>query len=131
MQLDDLEKRERLSTEEIIQITSKLAFGELLHCRVPITPAIKLEVYLNNKAEDRGYVATALVVQNRSYMRRPLFLRIHHTNIQRAVIEGRDGGDACLSVKDIVNIFELDDSVRWQILGLFNREEDVEKPDWM
>jgi len=131
MQLDDIEKRENLTTDEIIQITSKLAFRERLWCSVPITPVIGLEVYLNNKAEDHGYTATALVVHNRSHMRRPLFLRIHHTNIQRLGVEGRDWSNGYLSVKDIVNIFELDDSIRWQILGLFDREESVEKPDWM
>ena len=131
MQLDDLEKRENLSTEEIIQVTSGLAFGELLYCSVPITPVIGLELYLNNKAEDHGYIATALVVHNRSHMRRPLFLRIHHTNIQHAGIGGRDLASGYLSVDDIVNIFELDDSVGWQILGVYDREESVEKPDWM
>jgi len=133
MRLDDIEKKENLSTEEIVQITSKMAFGNLLHCEVPITSVIKLQVYLNNKAEDHGYIATALVVQNRLHMKRALYFRTHHVHIQHVSIEGRSrhDGNACLSVNDIVNIFELDNSVRWRILGLFNREEDVSRPDWM
>ena len=131
VQLDDLEKRENLTTEEIIQVTSKLAFRELLLCSVPITSVMRLQVYLNNKAEDRGWIATALIIHNRSHMRKPLYLRIHHTNIQHAGIRGSDRMSGYLSVDDIVNIFELDDSVRWQILELHDGEESVEKPDWM
>lgn len=133
MRLDELtpEQRENLSTEEIVQIASKLTNGDLLWCSMPVTPVIKLVVYLNSNAEEHGWIATALEVQSRPHMRRSLYFRTHHVHIQRVRIEGRDDGNACLSVNDIMNIFELDGSVKWEILGVVNEGKGIEQPSWM
>ena len=125
------EQRENLSTEEIIQIASELTNNDLLYCSVPITPAITLRIYLNSRAEDHGWIASELEIRNRAYMRRSIHLRIHHTWIQHAGIKGRDIGSGYLSVNDIVNIFGLDASVTWQILGVVNEGKGIEQPDWM
>lgn len=133
MRLNDLtpEQKENLSTEEIIQIASKLTNNDLLWCSVPITPAIKLKTYLNSKAEDHGWIATELEIRNRAYMKRSVHLRIHHVWIQHAGIVGRDFGSGYLSVNDIVNIFGLDSSVKWQILGVVNEGKGIEQPSWL
>ncbi len=119
MRLDELtpEKRENLSTEEIIQIASTLSDDERINCSVDISPVIKLIVYLDNKAEDHGWMNTMLQVYNPGHMKSRLIFPLDRPSLQTAQIAGRDLSHYGLSPEDIINIFGLGPDVRWHVYG--------------
>ncbi len=119
MRLDELtpEKRENLSTEEIIQIASTLSDDERINCSVDISPAIKLMVYLDNKAEDHGGMNTMLQVYNPGHMKSRLIFPLDRSSLQTAQIAGRDLSHYGLSPENIINIFGLGPGVRWHVYG--------------
>ncbi len=121
MHLDELtpEQRENLTTEDIIQLASTLACNERLMCSTPLTPMINLVVYLNDMSCAIQHSYAGLEVVNRDYMRDRLRFQLHPTNIQRARIRGRQITDpGIIKMEDVVNIFRLDATTRWQILGV-------------
>ena len=134
MRLDELtpEQRENLSTEEIIQLAATLSCDERLHCSVPLTPIIRLVVYLHNTSCERAVSQVSLEVLNPDQMRYRLLFQLNQSTVQRAHIIGRPLLDlGILHVEDFVNIFKLDaSSVKWQahdiykiIDGVFHRVE--------
>ena len=115
MRLSDLtpEQRENLSTEEIIQIASKLSPGEYLGCEVSITPIMSLVVYLDSKAYDYGWRGSPKIyVKNRAHIKRILPFATHHVHIQR------ETDQQGLHVRDFIDIFELEPSVKWRLVGV-------------
>jgi len=120
MQLDDLEKRENLSTEEIIQIASKLSCDEVLHCSVPIMPIIRLVAHLHDKSCRLNATSINLEVLNPEQMRFGIVFQVHPTTVQNARIVGRSLLDpGILNVEDLVNIFGLDASAKWQVHKIY------------
>ncbi len=128
MRLSDLtpEQRDSLSTEEIKQITSELSCEERLHCSVPITPIMKLDMYLTNKSCTRELPQVNLEVLNPDQMRHRILFQLNESTVQRARIVGRSLFDpGILNVEDLVNIFELDASVKWQVHDIYRIGEGV------
>lgn len=126
MKLDDIEKTENLSTEEIIQIASKLSCDERLQCSVPITSIIRLFVNLHNKSCERALPGINLEVLNPDQMRYRILFQLNESTVQRARIVGRSLFDpGILNVEDLVNIFELDASVKWQVHDIYRIGEGV------
>ena len=116
--------RSHFTTEEIIQIASQLADGESIDCGVKITPVVLLSVHLDNK--NSANVPVNFRVMNPKHMRCDLVLDVnyhsirYHSSIQRARIGGRPRGTLPklnLTVEDVINIFDLGDSVVWYIHG--------------
>jgi hypothetical protein len=63
-------------------------------------------------------VATNLQIRNRKHMRSILMYMTNRSHVQHACIGGRSFVDPpSLSLQDVVNIFELGDSVVWHICG--------------
>ena len=112
--------RRDFTTEEIIQIVSQLADGESIDCGVKITPIILLSVHLDNKNPTRA-TATSLRVMNPKHMRRALSFDIRRQGLHstpRFVGDRLQAIDSfSLKWEDLVNIFELGDSVVWYIHG--------------
>lgn len=115
--------RSDFTTEEIIQIASQLCDGESIDCGVRITPVVLLSVHLDN--ENSAKVSVNFRVMNPKHMRRDLFLDVnchsfqYHHSLQRAGIGHRPVtvDSYNLRLEDIVNIFDLGDSVVWHIHG--------------
>ena len=115
--------RSNFTTEEIIQIASQLCDGESIDCGVKITPIMLLSVRLDNK--NSANVSVNFRVMNPRHMRRDLVLDVNHHSIryhhslQRAGIGHRSVtvDSYNLRLEDIVNIFDLGDSVVWCIHG--------------
>ncbi|SRR6266436_2392885 len=112
--------RSNFTTEEIIQIASQLCDGESIDCGVKITPIILLSVHLDNKGSSR--VPASLRVMNPKHMRRDLAFDVNRHglhSIQRAGIGHRPVtvDSYNLRLEDIMNIFDLGDSVVWHIHG--------------
>lgn len=125
MQLSDLspERRESLSTEEIIQIASKLSCDEVLHCSVPITPIIRLVAHLHNKSCRLNATSIILEVLNPDQMRFGIAFYVHPSMVQRAHIAGHSRHDpGILDVEDLVNVFGLDASVAWQVHKIYRTD---------
>ena len=63
-------------------------------------------------------VATNLQIRNRKPMRSSLMYMTSRSHVQHACIDGRSPVDPpSLSLQDIVNIFDLGDSVVWHLCG--------------
>jgi hypothetical protein len=112
--------RSDFTTEEIIQIASQLADGESIDCGVKITPIILLSVHLDNKNPTRA-TATSLRVMNPKHMRRALSFDIRRQGLHSTPSFVGDRLQAIdsfsLKWEDLVNIFDLGDSVVWHIHG--------------
>jgi hypothetical protein len=103
MRLDDIEKRENLSTDEIIQIASMLPCDECLQCSVPITPIIRLLLNLPNKSCAMATQSISLVVLNPDQMRVGIAFQVHPSTVQRARIVGHSHLDpGILTVEELV-----------------------------
>jgi hypothetical protein len=115
--------RSSFTTEEIIQVASQLCDGESIDCGVKITPVVLLSVHLDNK--NSANVSVNFRVMNPRHMRRNLVLDVNHHSIryhhsfQRAGIGHRPftGDSYNLRLEDVVNIFDLGDSVIWHLYG--------------
>jgi hypothetical protein len=109
--------RSNFTIEEIIQIASQLCDGESIDCGVKITPIVLLSVRLDNKNSAR--IPTSLHVMNPKHMRRDLVFDIDGFSPQRAGIGHRPFtvDSYNLRLEDLVNIFDLGDSVIWHLYG--------------
>ncbi len=112
--------RSDFTTEEIIQIASQLYDGESIDCGVKITPIMLLSVHLDNKSS--AGVSASLRVMNSKHMRHDLAFDVDRRglhSIQRAGIGHRPftADSYNLRLEDIMNIFDLGDSVVWHIHG--------------
>lgn len=108
--------RRDFSTEEIVQIASQLSDGESVNCCVQLMPVMILMGTLYNR--NSMSVATNLQIRNRKHMRSILMYMTNRSHVQHACIGGRSFVDPpSLSLQDVVNIFELGDSVVWHICG--------------
>ncbi len=106
--------RSDFTTEEIIQIASQLCDGESIDCGVKVTPIMLLSVCLDNKNSAR----VSVHVMNRKHMRRDLVFDANRHSLQRTGIGGRSHVDPySLRLEDLVNIFDLGDSVMWHLHG--------------
>ncbi len=107
--------RSDFTTEEIIQIASQLCDGESIDCGVKITPIMLLSVCLDNK----NSVKVSVHVMNRKHMRRDLVFDANRHSIPRSGIGHRPltVDSYNLRLEDLVNIFDLGDSVVWHLHG--------------
>jgi hypothetical protein len=112
--------RSTFTTEEVIQIASQLCDGESIDCGVKITPIVLLSVRLDNK--NSAGVSASLRVMNSKHMQRDLAFDVNRRglhSIQRAGIGHRPVtvDSYNLRLEDLVNIFDLGDSVIWHLYG--------------
>jgi hypothetical protein len=118
MQLDDIEKKENLSTVEVMRLVTQLGPGELLECGIMVAPHIKLVLQLDINGEDQGYNRTRLEISNRPYNRIPIPFFTHHVHIQHARIGGKE--TQSMRMEDVINIFEIEDA-KWQVQCVVDR----------
>jgi hypothetical protein len=103
-------KRDGLSTDELLHITSRLSDGERIVCSTSLTSRIRLEVCLGNNL-DENIFARLDVWDPQQNMRH--FFFSPYEDVGEVVHRPYP----IITLEDIMNVFDLGSETRWRLQG--------------
>jgi hypothetical protein len=118
MKYTDPNLPERLTTEQVIEIASNMSDGEDIAVETPITPFLWLHVSMGNKPLEG--VSAGLIIEEVEGMQGFMPVEASYGGIVPDGPEEDGSGtfvsqDIRLNIQDIVKLFRLDTTARWEI----------------